>query len=110
MSIDRIGALRDIPQQSYQGPRSRHPVDSPSHKCEQSRINKREQRKPGQDSNIEDCKYGEQGGNASNKNGGPGSLMRDRKSTRLNSSHGYISYAVFCLKKKNITRMLEIQT
>src|SRR5205809_8110925 len=28
-------------------------------------------------------------------------LHRDRKSTRLNSSHGYISYAVFCLKKKN---------
>src|SRR2546422_4550207 len=27
-------------------------------------------------------------------------LPRDRKSTRLNSSHGYISYAVFCLKKK----------
>src|SRR3989449_7661495 len=27
--------------------------------------------------------------------------MTDRKSTRLNSSHGYISYAVFCLKKKN---------
>src|SRR2546422_8536181 len=27
-------------------------------------------------------------------------LARDRKSTRLNSSHGYISYAVFCLKKK----------
>src|SRR2546422_3980201 len=27
---------------------------------------------------------------------------RDRKSTRLNSNHGYISYAVFCLKKKNI--------
>src|SRR2546422_3478629 len=27
--------------------------------------------------------------------------IRDRKSTRLNSSHGYISYAVFCLKKKN---------
>src|SRR2546429_5855955 len=26
----------------------------------------------------------------------------DRKSTRLNSSHGYISYAVFCLKKKKI--------
>src|SRR5687768_4421130 len=26
----------------------------------------------------------------------------DRKSTRLNSSHGYISYAVFCLKKKNL--------
>src|SRR2546422_8154895 len=28
------------------------------------------------------------------------SAVRDRKSTRLNSSHGYISYAVFCLKKK----------
>src|SRR2546429_796703 len=28
-------------------------------------------------------------------------ITRDRKSTRLNSSHGYISYAVFCLKKKN---------
>src|SRR2546429_7158636 len=27
--------------------------------------------------------------------------IEDRKSTRLNSSHGYISYAVFCLKKKN---------
>src|SRR2546422_2712906 len=30
----------------------------------------------------------------------PASRPRDRKSTRLNSSHGYISYAVFCLKKK----------
>src|SRR2546422_7456027 len=30
--------------------------------------------------------------------------QRDRKSTRLNSSHGYISYAVFCLKKKKNTR------
>src|SRR2546429_5266781 len=29
-----------------------------------------------------------------------GQCDRDRKSTRLNSSHGYISYAVFCLKKK----------
>src|SRR5205809_3297184 len=27
-------------------------------------------------------------------------IIRDRKSTRLNSSHGYISYAAFCLKKK----------
>src|SRR2546422_5980697 len=33
--------------------------------------------------------------------GGPAVCAdRDRKSTRLNSSHGYISYAVFCLKKK----------
>src|SRR2546429_6850701 len=30
----------------------------------------------------------------------------DRKSTRLNSSHGYISYAVFCLKKKTETHEL----
>src|SRR6266436_8130700 len=29
-----------------------------------------------------------------------GDHEQDRKSTRLNSSHGYISYAVFCLKKK----------
>src|SRR2546422_3344201 len=29
----------------------------------------------------------------------------DRKSTRLNSSHGYISYAVFCLKKKKHQRV-----
>src|SRR2546429_5463308 len=32
----------------------------------------------------------------------------DRKSTRLNSSHGYISYAVFCLKKKKIQRVRDI--
>src|SRR2546430_10665691 len=31
-----------------------------------------------------------------------GQRERDRKSTRLNSSHSQISYAVFCLKKKNI--------
>src|SRR3712207_6934160 len=31
----------------------------------------------------------------------PGCLEGDRKSTRLNSSHANISYAVFCLKKKN---------
>src|SRR2546422_6074662 len=33
--------------------------------------------------------------------GAPTLNYGDRKSTRLNSSHGYISYAVFCLKKKN---------
>src|SRR2546429_133208 len=33
---------------------------------------------------------------------------RDRKSTRLNSSHGYISYAVFCLKKKNYISSLDV--
>src|SRR2546422_6029354 len=31
-------------------------------------------------------------------------FLSDRKSTRLNSSHGYISYAVFCLKKKKLER------
>src|SRR2546429_4588686 len=35
---------------------------------------------------------------------------RDRKSTRLNSSHGYISYAVFCLKKKKRTSNIAILT
>src|SRR2546429_4545020 len=33
-------------------------------------------------------------------------LDLDRKSTRLNSSHGYISYAVFCLKKKKTKNLL----
>src|SRR2546430_13671883 len=32
--------------------------------------------------------------------GATGAVQRDRKSTRLNSSHSQISYAVFCLKKK----------
>src|SRR5687768_17930710 len=43
---------------------------------------------------------------------GPSRLLRrsghpDRKSTRLNSSHGYISYAVFCLKKKKKKKIEE---
>src|SRR2546422_2948656 len=42
--------------------------------------------------NARDCGIGYEG-LATYRNG-------DRKSTRLNSSHGYISYAVFCLKKK----------
>src|SRR2546421_5325083 len=39
-------------------------------------------------------------------------LRRDRKSTRLNSSHDQISYAVFCLKKKNtkLTRRILLTT
>src|SRR2546429_4426970 len=41
---------------------------------------------------------------------GRGGAARDRKSTRLNSSHGYISYAVFCLKKKkNIISICNLQ-
>src|SRR3989304_4148020 len=47
------------------------------------------------------------GGDAGDPGGSqaaPG-LRPDRKSTRLNSSHGYISYAVFCLKKKKTNAM-----
>src|SRR2546422_1334969 len=40
-------------------------------------------------------------GEGGSEYGAPG---QDRKSTRLNSSHGYISYAVFCLKKKKKTK------
>src|SRR2546429_5337416 len=36
--------------------------------------------------------------------------LEDRKSTRLNSSHGYISYAVFCLKKKNTSATADRST
>src|SRR5260221_8099336 len=36
-------------------------------------------------------------------------MRRDRKSTRLNSSHTVISYAVFCLKKKSIAREMKEQ-
>src|SRR2546429_3047694 len=38
------------------------------------------------------------------------SRSADRKSTRLNSSHGYISYAVFCLKKKKYIQTPSRQT
>src|SRR3712207_6909704 len=36
-------------------------------------------------------------------------LAQDRKSTRLNSSHANISYAVFCLKKKNTSQLQLLQ-
>src|SRR2546427_8063035 len=39
-------------------------------------------------------------GQTAKKQPGPRSVSQDRKSTRLNSSHSQISYAVFCLKKK----------
>src|SRR3712207_7209428 len=38
----------------------------------------------------------------------PASRFRDRKSTRLNSSHANISYAVFCLKKKTISEYISL--
>src|SRR5205809_2627928 len=37
-----------------------------------------------------------------------GAACADRKSTRLNSSHGYISYAVFCLKKKKKSNKINV--
>src|SRR2546422_5377185 len=40
----------------------------------------------------------------------PGPDAGDRKSTRLNSSHGYISYAVFCLKKKKQLNIITTTT
>src|SRR3712207_8076164 len=49
------------------------------------------------------------GGGHREVQGGPrrrgllGRVVRDRKSTRLNSSHANISYAVFCLKKKKVS-------
>src|SRR5687768_18253958 len=42
--------------------------------------------------------------------GGRRLATEDRKSTRLNSSHGYISYAVFCLKKKTNTLLGVLRT
>src|SRR5207248_9623027 len=39
----------------------------------------------------------------------PRAVLQDRKSTRLNSSHRTISYAVFCLKKKNICTFMTIR-
>src|SRR2546429_1219135 len=47
---------------------------------------------------MAEAKYSQCPARASKRKCARGS--RDRKSTRLNSSHGYISYAVFCLKKK----------
>src|SRR2546430_13303906 len=44
-------------------------------------------------------------GGRSGRAAGARHLARDRKSTRLNSSHSQISYAVFCLKKKKTKRV-----
>src|SRR2546430_17710001 len=44
----------------------------------------------------------------SNESGPERDDERDRKSTRLNSSHSQISYAVFCLKKKNRQRSCQM--
>src|SRR3989475_1054050 len=59
-----------------------------------------------QEANVDDGQFGPRAGRGI-PGGGPGGVerrragpRRDRKSTRLNSSHSQISYAVFCLKKK----------
>src|SRR2546429_6132418 len=44
-------------------------------------------------------------GRGFDSNGPAREIPEDRKSTRLNSSHGYISYAVFCLKKKKTSTL-----
>src|SRR2546430_9131193 len=46
---------------------------------------------------------GERNGGCGGEGGDELQRLQDRKSTRLNSSHSQISYAVFCLKKKNKT-------
>src|SRR2546430_4884885 len=51
-------------------------------------------------SNLVDCSTGRSVGFV------PRRILSDRKSTRLNSSHSQISYAVFCLKKKNSCTIL----
>src|SRR3712207_9026400 len=48
-------------------------------------------------------RHGRRGASRPAGHGGGHRPGRDRKSTRLNSSHANISYAVFCLKKKNST-------
>src|SRR2546430_8814216 len=47
---------------------------------------------------------------AVHQEGGLPGVDRDRKSTRLNSSHSQISYAVFCLKKKKTVRHVHAPT
>src|SRR2546430_17697751 len=49
---------------------------------------------------------GDGSGVVTGERAGPGA---DRKSTRLNSSHSQISYAVFCLKKKTVRTLLDYQ-
>src|SRR2546430_10854481 len=53
---------------------------------------------------IGDCAFGEQDAETDRAQSQQHGRNLDRKSTRLNSSHSQISYAVFCLKKKKRTR------
>src|SRR2546422_4716349 len=56
---------------------------------------------------VPDCPAGARRYHLGDRFHGDGGAKRDRKSTRLNSSHGYISYAVFCLKKKKEEKTVE---
>src|SRR5256886_12828819 len=71
----------------------RHPAGEPEHKDDERRAGAPQGREQQQqhDSRQGECEIRER------QQHGP---YRDRKSTRLNSSHSQISYAVFCLKKK----------
>src|SRR2546422_3870829 len=60
-------------------------------------------RDPGALQHLADDESAEVGGRQLRQAAAELADRRDRKSTRLNSSHGYISYAVFCLKKKKKT-------
>src|SRR2546430_6056717 len=51
------------------------------------------------------CKSRSAGAGISRASCGGSTRSRDRKSTRLNSSHSQISYAVFCLKKKHVSHV-----
>src|SRR2546429_3753117 len=66
------------------------------------RIPRRRSLHPGEKS----IKFGTQGVDSGLRSAREGFKL-DRKSTRLNSSHGYISYAVFCLKKKKKNRLID---
>src|SRR2546426_1623455 len=60
------------------------------------------QRKRGRDRRCRPLTIKSFGGRSSRKRASAKKRRRDRKSTRLNSSHLVISYAVFCLKKKKV--------
>src|SRR5256886_8985277 len=51
-------------------------------------------------------RFAQRGDPVRRETGRPGASRKDRKSTRLNSSHSQISYAVFCLKKKYQSSLL----
>src|SRR2546422_5897886 len=63
----------------------------------------------GTDDLVRMAVQGVQKRNAVSGGAGHDVLALDRKSTRLNSSHGYISYAVFCLKKKKKHNNYQLQ-